>query len=96
MIVSPKLVIVIDLSHLSVIFCYCRWIWVGVGTAIFVFTRNTVHLCWIRIGGNDGDRLIVLPQGDGQVLGLASLAFTALLKPLLHKGLQLWGEPFAV
>ena len=45
------------------------------------------------MGGNDGDRLIVLSQGDGQVLGLANLALTSLLEPLIHEGLQLWGEP---
>ena len=38
------------------------------GTAIFVLPRNTIHLCRIRISGNDGDGLIVLPQRDGQVL----------------------------
>ena len=68
MIVSPKLVIIVDPSHFSVILCYCRWTWIGVGSTIFVLARNTIHLRRIRICGDDGDGLIVLPQGDGEVL----------------------------
>ena len=43
--------------------------------------RNT----GIRIGGNDSNRLIVLPRRDGQILQLACLALTSLLEPLLHQ-----------
>ena len=96
MVISPKLVIVVDPSHLFVVLCYCRWTGIGVGAAISVLPRNTVHLRRIGISGDDGDRLIVLPQGDGQVPRLARLALTSLLEPLLHKGLQLGREPFAV
>ena len=68
MVVSPKLVVVIDPSHLSIVFCYCRWTRIGVRTTIFVLSRNTIHLGGIRIGGDNGDGLIVLPQEDGQIL----------------------------
>ena len=67
MVVSPKLVIVVDPSHFSVILCYCRWTWIGVRSTIFVLARNTIHLCEIRISGDDSDGFIVLPQGDGQI-----------------------------
>ena len=67
MVVSPELVIVVDPSHFSVVLGYCRWTWIGVGTTIFVLVRNTIHLRGIRVSGDDGDGLIVLPQGDGQI-----------------------------
>ena len=92
----PQLVVVVDPSQLSIIFCYCRWTRIGVETTVFVLSRNTIHLRGIRIGGNYSDGLVVLPQGDGQILRLARPALTSLLEPPLHEWLQLWGEPFTV
>ena len=87
MIVSPKL-IVINPSHVFIIFYNCRQTWVGMGTAVCVYEKHCVGSKSVAIT----DVLIVLPQGDGHVLGLACPALTFLFEPL-HEWLQLWGNP---
>ena len=59
------------------------------GSTILVLARNAIHLRRIRISGDDSDRLIILPQGDGEVLRLARPTLTSLLEPLLHEWFQL-------
>ena len=66
------------------------------GTIVLVLSQNTIHLGRIGIGCDDSDGLIVLPQGDSQVLRLVRPTVTSLLETVLHKWFQLRRETFAV
>ena len=68
MVVPPELIVDVNSSHLFVIICYCRGAQIAVCTAIFVLPRNILRQRWVRVGGNDGDWLVILPQRDGEVL----------------------------
>ena len=62
-------------------------------TAIFMLTRNTLQLCGIKIGGNDGHELIVLPQ-RGSLTGM-SCSHPSPSAPSSRVASTV-GEPFAV
>ena len=42
MIVTPKLVVIINPSHFLIL-SYCQWTRIDVGAIIFVLARNTIH-----------------------------------------------------